>query len=181
MTKATRNIPPYDATEAEIIAFYAIPEPNSGCHLWLGHINNSGYAHVNRRGKMILGHRLAWTVAKGPIPSGLQVLHRCDVRACVNPDHLFTGTNDHNVADKVAKGRQARGSRLGQSIRNSTAFRATIRRGADNNAAKLTDADALAIQQDRRLLREISTDYGVNITTVSRIRRRVAWKHLEDK
>lgn len=76
-----------------------------GCWEWTG-ATTWGYGEVNRQG--ISGrrvHRLAWEFAYGPIPDGLMVLHRCDNRSCVRPDHLFLGTAADNMHDMIAKGR----------------------------------------------------------------------------
>jgi hypothetical protein len=65
----------------------------------------SGYGLVNVDGAIRLAHRVSWTLAKGPIPDGLDVLHHCDYRPCVRPEHLFLGTDLDNQRDAVEKGR----------------------------------------------------------------------------
>ena len=71
------------------------PEPNSGCWLWLGKINNQGYGWAGKRGS---AHRALYIALRGPIPNGLILDHKCRVRCCVNPDHLEAVTDRENVA-----------------------------------------------------------------------------------
>lgn len=84
----------------------------AGCWLWVGVKNKQGYGHFewSRKGRDFfwMAHRAAWRIHRGPIPGGLQVLHRCDVPSCVNPDHLFLGTQQDNMDDMVRKGRARR-------------------------------------------------------------------------
>jgi hypothetical protein len=83
------------------------------CWLWTGALNapegtrSGGYGVVGTtRPKTALAHRVAWELVNGPIPAGMVVAHRCDNRRCVNPAHLFIGTQKDNVHDMLAKGRQ---------------------------------------------------------------------------
>lgn len=89
---------------------FVMPEPNTGCWLWMGTTCPLGYGHVRlsraeRKVRSNLAHRIAYERAFGPIPAGLKCCHRCDVPSCVNPDHLFLGTQKDNLRDMFAKGR----------------------------------------------------------------------------
>lgn len=85
-----------------------IPEPNSGCWLWTDSWTPAGYGIISlggRRGKKTGAHRAAYELYVGPIPEGLDILHRCDTPCCVNPDHLYPGTDFQNRKDMVDRGR----------------------------------------------------------------------------
>lgn len=97
--------PPRNLSISERLEYSTIPEPNSGCHLWMGSIAGGGYGRVRIKGHSYGAHRLAWIETRGAIPEGFDVLHKCDVRSCCNPQHLFLGKDADNIADMVAKGR----------------------------------------------------------------------------
>ena len=78
------------------------------CWLWTGLLHPKGYGYIKDRGKNIKVHRLAYELYIGPIPEGMLVCHTCDVRNCVNPEHLWLGTNDDNIRDMRLKGRADR-------------------------------------------------------------------------
>lgn len=82
---------------------------DGGCLLWNGCLHTAGYGKVYVYGRVVLAHRAMYELTFGKIPDGLHVLHKCDVPRCVNPDHLFLGTNDDNIADKVQKARHPYG------------------------------------------------------------------------
>ncbi len=86
---------------AERIAYYSKPELLTGCHIWRGALLH-GYGILRYQGRHQQGHRLAWTVKHGPIPKGMILCHRCNVRRCVNPDHLALGARADNNADTKA-------------------------------------------------------------------------------
>ena len=146
----------------ERLAAQSIPEPNSGCLLWEGAINQGGYGRVRWNGKGRGAHRMAWQVSRGLIPEGLCVCHKCDVRSCINPDHLFLGTHRDNVIDMWAKGR---GSRNGL-------------REEDHPKNRLSRAQVFVIKADTRTHRKIAEEYGVCSSTVTRIKTGQLWPHL---
>ena len=92
-------------TLSERVERLSVPEPNTGCRLWAGAIANTGYGKIKMDGEMRLAHRVSYTANVGEIPDGMIVLHKCDTRACVNPDHLSVGTNSDNMVDATKKGR----------------------------------------------------------------------------
>ena len=79
--------------------------PETGCLLYTGYIQNTGYGRITYEGRREGAHRVAYALKHGPIPAGMSVCHTCDVRLCVNPDHLFLGTQTDNMKDMFRKGR----------------------------------------------------------------------------
>lgn len=135
----------------------SIPEPNTGCWLWLGWVDKDGYGTIRGRP----AHRKSYEAHKGAIPEGKIVLHSCDQPGCVNPDHLRCGSHQENSDDRVMRGRAAGP------------------RGVDHGSSKLDDYDVLKIRADQRSARQIAAQYGVHKSTVCRIRSRQLWPHVE--
>ena len=91
---------------AERFARFVVPEPNSGCWWWVGALDRHGYGRFSvARCVARFAHRVMWELERGEIPGGMDVLHHCDVGACVNPGHLWVGTARDNTQDCARKGR----------------------------------------------------------------------------
>lgn len=132
-----------------------------GCWEWRLSLQWTGYGMYRDGEKTLRAHRGAWEAAHGPIPAGQWVLHKCDNRKCVNPDHLFLGDRTANTSDMVAKRRQAVGSRHGHS--------------------KLTEADVSIIKWclDAGVVQaRLAALYGVDAAVMSRIKTGAAWTHV---
>lgn len=133
----------------------------TGCMEWQRSTDKDGYGYVQANGKLMRAHRVAYQRAKGPIPKGDWVLHRCDNPRCCNPDHLFLGDCRSNVDDKVTKGRHAFGEKGGR--------------------AKLTEDQVRSIRAeydkgDRQV--DLAARYGVHQTQISLIVTRKEWAHV---
>ncbi len=142
------------------------PEGDNGCRLWTGMVNPRGYGLIYTSGsgrrKRLFAHRVSWELANGEIPGDLCVLHRCDNPPCVNPAHLFLGTQADNMRDMDEKGR---------------------RRVADHNRtgnpnAKLTEQDVINIRSLRAngaTTVSLSSAFGITTGHVSRICLKQNW------
>ena len=136
-----------------------IPEPNSGCHLWLGSVNPNGYGKMKDGPKGVAVHRLAWELHHGrPIPAGMYVCHKCDVPSCVNPDHLFLGTSRDNALDRSSKGRSFRP------------------KGELHPRSKLTPKVAERIRHSTLTTATMAEIVGVSVATIRRVRSGRSWR-----
>jgi hypothetical protein len=131
----------------------------SGCWEWRDRLTHRGYGRFWLERRSTHAHRAAWVLFKGPIPNEMHVLHECDNRKCVNPSHLFLGTNADNHADKAAKGRAARGSA--------------------NGASKLTADQVSNIKRARGSNVAVARLFGVHHSTIARIRTGAGWSHIK--
>lgn len=143
------------------------PHMTTPCWLWTGGKSKNGYGGFNTEEQTILAHRAAWVIANGQIPHdgsfhGICVCHKCDVKACCNPSHLFLGTAADNMRDKDIKGRQPRGE---------------ARAGS-----KLTSSQVLDIRSlyKRRVVtqKQISVRFGVCRPLINMIINRKIWCHI---
>jgi hypothetical protein len=132
--------------------------PIAGCWLWTASTFENGYGMLIVNKKSCTTHRLAWKIFKGEIPNGMCVLHKCDVRCCVNPDHLFLGTYADNNKDCKAKGRHTKGSMMG--------------------TAKLTEEQVASIRSSRNTQKQLAAQYGVSQSLISLILVGKIWKHV---
>ena len=141
------------------------PEPNSGCWLWVGGVNESGYGVIGlgtREQGTDKAHRVSWRLHRGEIPPGMNVCHRCDVPACINPDHLFLGSLRDNARDCVSKGRNF----------------LPDNRGERASWAKLTAAAVRHIRRREMRGGEYARLYGVSRSAVYEIWRGKNWASL---
>lgn len=144
-----------------------VENPETGCWDWTAYRLPKGYGQIKSRGKMRAAHRVSYELHVGPIPEGegyhgTCVCHRCDRPCCVNPEHLFPGTNEDNSRDKEEKGR------------------GNHAKGESHGSAKLTAAEVALIKEAlERLPRGgvsfLARWFGVAHTTIGRIKRGRCW------
>lgn len=149
------------------------------CWIWKGAPDTLGYGRFKLNNGMRRAHRVSYRKHHGPIPDGLFVCHKCDVRLCVNPAHLFLGTANDNNQDAVSKGRNrgAPGDKNGSVIHPETRLT-----GERNWNSKLTEKDVLEMRMLRKTentsYRKLGMRYGVSHRTVRHIILRNNWKHV---
>lgn len=141
----------------------------TGCWNWTGSTNRSGYGTMSPTGFGTLAHRISYGLHVGPIPKGngphgTCVCHSCDNPACVNPEHLFLGSNAENMSDRNSKGRQAR------------------LRGSRNGHSKLKESvvsEIKAMLADGVTQCDIAEKYSVSQATISDIKLEKIWSHVK--
>lgn len=137
-----------------------LPVPFTGCWIWGAGRAGCGYGQFQFKGRQIGAHRASWILYRGEIPAGAFVLHKCDVRCCVNPDHLFLGSNKDNVKDMISKGRQV------------------VLRGEKHGCASISEKQAREILADTRRNYLLAAAFGLGTSQISKIKKGRQWKHL---
>ena len=142
--------------------FWSKVEQTDGCWEWKGSVaGGTGYGCFYD-GRAYSTHRYSWELHHGPVPPGLCVLHHCDNRRCVRPDHLWLGTKAENSRDMATKGRE-----------NVPGYK-----GEEHGEAKLTNEQVREIRASTGTGVSLAARFGVSPSLVSLIRRRKAWTHL---
>lgn len=142
----------------------------NGCHICTSHRPGThGYPQIRLNRKKTTINRVAFVKAFGPIPEGLHVLHKCDVRMCINPEHLFLGTQVDNMKDMCDKGRHVCGEEFGKT-----------RQGEKNGRAKLSESEAFSIKYNTAEMtkEQVANKFNVSPAQVWRIRSGILWKHI---
>ena len=134
------------------------PQAN-GCIYWTGALDGRGYGLFRlSRNRIERAHRIALRDSGVPVETGDVVMHSCDTPRCVNPEHLSVGTIDDNMADRNAKGRQAR--------------------GATHAFAVLTEADVVVIRNSDEHPNILARRFGVTPPTIYNVIARRIWRHV---
>lgn len=147
------------------------------CWLWTAGGGSSGYGAISRgarRSGMAPAHLVSWELSYGPLEPGKHPCHKCDVRRCVRPEHLFSGTQQENIQDAYAKGR------CGPQV--TSARSRWI--GSRNPTAILTPADVKAIREQaatggRGTRARLAKEFHVRDSAISKIVKRLSWAHVD--
>lgn len=169
--------------EDQIAAFWGKVDKSAGpdgCWLWVSSLSADGYGRFVAGGKHWRAHRFAWDITNGPIPEGLQVLHNCpdgDNPQCVNPAHLWLGTDVENMKDRHNKGHYATDNQ--HALRQHPEKAA---RGETHSKTTLTDDQ---VQEIRRRYTgkwgeqsAMAREFGVSHATINSIINRRTWTHI---
>lgn len=144
-------------------------DKSGDCWIWQRGRSTAGYGSLKWGDKRWLAHRLAYTLANGPIPKGLHVCHHCDNPPCVNPDHLFVGTARDNALDMVRKGRHR------YTLPTARA------RGGQGSRTSVNEVQVVQMREKRAagaLLKDLAREYGMTNQGVRAICRGVTWAHV---
>jgi len=192
---ATKSGPTLPPREALVARFWSKVDKSGDCWPWKAGRSNWGYgAFTATRREQVGAHRVSFELENGPIPSGLQVLHRCDNPPCVNPAHLFLGTAADNMHDRWRKGRYAtglaswptqhreqmpRGCRHGSQTKPE-AFAWGERHGCHKLTAEQVHEIRRRRATERMTHRALAADYGVHRSTITLLLAGKNWRRLEN-
>ena len=132
--------------------------PEGGCWVWMGTTTVRGYGQLIKDTKKLSAHRASYEAFVGPIPKGMNVCHTCDNVSCVNPNHLFLGTQKQNLQDMARKGRSTRGEK--------------------SPSAKLTEEQVNQIRMMDETCSFISKIFNVSVSAISAIKRKERWSYV---
>ena len=135
----------------------------NGCWEWQKAKHRQGYGHCPYKRKCLLAHRVSWMVFKGNLPDDILVCHHCDNPPCINPDHLFLGTDKDNTLDHIKKGKSKKS------------------RGENHYFSKLTEKEVKEMRKmrERKIkIKDISRKFNIHVSTAKNICLRKSWKHV---
>jgi len=139
-----------------------IEDESTGCWTWIKCLSKDGYGfihdYVEDKIKLKRAHRASWEIFRGPIPDRLCVLHKCDNTKCVNPEHLWLGTNNENMKD--------------MSIKKRASW------GIKNHLCKLSEFQVKEIRKMKGTHKSIANKFRVSSTLISFIKNNLIWKHI---
>jgi hypothetical protein len=172
----------------EKILRMSIPVTESGCWLWTGAISKNGYGNLGWQGKTLRASRAAYTAFVGEIKNDFQINHKCDVRSCVNPDHLYAGTHHQNVEDMVERGRQPRTRFHGElhpmwgkhHCQETRLKISASRTGELNFRAVINDEIAKYIYSTKGIksANDVANELGIKVGVIYAIWAKKNWKHI---
>lgn len=159
--KRTKRATKYHKSLQDAFWSRVVSTDHNSCWIWNGCTDRDGYGVLQFEKRQYRAHRVSYQLLRSPVPDDLVVCHHCDNPSCVNPHHLFVGTVSDNNADRISKGRSARGEKSAR--------------------AKLTEADVLEIRRMAAAncrTKEIADKFKVSYYIVSLISRGDSWKHV---
>jgi hypothetical protein len=147
-------------SESDLARFWSKINMEGECWEWTDYLNKDGYGQLSLDGSMFKAHRISYAIANGD-PGDLNVNHFCDNPPCVNPDHLWTGTQQEGIDDMVTKKRQAKGE--------------------GKTHSKLTDGQVKEILGSKDTNRILADRHGISEGIISSVKHDRIWKHIEGK
>src|SRR5205814_9757115 len=146
--------------------FFKYVRKTKHCWFWIGNRTKDGYGRFRLNGRDHASHRASWMLFKGQIKKGYDICHKCDIKPCIKPSHLFQGTRKDNMQDASKKGRL--------NVPH------TNHQGENHSGAKLTNREVLKIYSQKGKVphKKLAKDFKVSVSTIHMIMGRYIWKHI---